>query len=204
MLVACGAPTPATAVGHADSAPEPVIPASGPVIVFLGDSLTAGFGLAAKDALPEQVAKIFKDDGIEVRIINAGVSGDTTANGLARFGWSVAAPDPDLVIVALGANDYLMGIDPEITKQNLSAIVQKAKESDIDCVLVDLQPRSAFDKGSREAVFAAIYPDRKIWTRILSIADDRCPRQARASSDRRAASDRARRENHRHKPGAIP
>lgn len=159
VLVACGAPTPATAVGHAESAPEPVIPESVPVIVFLGDSLTAGFGLAAKDALPEQVAKIFKDDGIEVRIINAGVSGDTTANGLARFGWSVAATDPDLVVVALGANDYLMGIDPEITKQNLSAIVRKAKESDIDCVLVDLQPRSALDEGSRDAVFAAIYPD---------------------------------------------
>jgi acyl-CoA thioesterase-1 len=139
--------------------PEPTLSDTGPVIVFLGDSLTAGFGLAADDALPEQVANIFRDDGIKARIINAGVSGDTTANGLARFDWSVASAEPDLVVVALGANDYLMGVDPEITKQNLSAIVQKANENDIDCILVDLQPRSVLDEGSRDAAFAAIYPD---------------------------------------------
>lgn len=162
IVAACGAPPPnasAEPTSLAESSKEPETPASGPVIVFLGDSLTAGFGLAAEDALPEQVANVFKDDGIQARVINAGVSGDTTANGLARFDWSVVAADADLVVVALGANDYLMGIDAGIAKQNLSAIIQKAKDNQIDCILVDLQPRSALDAGSRDAAFAAIYPD---------------------------------------------
>ena len=109
--------------------------------------------------MPEQVASIFQAEGIEARVVNAGVSGDTTANGLARFDWSVAAANADLVVVALGANDYLMGVDPELVKQNLSAIIQKAKDSQIECILVDLQPRSTLEEGSRDAAFAAIYPD---------------------------------------------
>lgn len=162
ILAACDAPPtdlPSKRASQSQNSTSPAIPASGPVVVFLGDSLTAGFGLAAEDALPEQVANIFKDEGIEARVVNAGVSGDTTANGLARFDWSVTAADADLVVVALGANDYLMGIDPEIVKQNLSAIIQKANDNQIECILVDLQPRSALEEGSRDADFAAIYPD---------------------------------------------
>jgi acyl-CoA thioesterase I len=162
IVTGCGAPPPnpeAEPTSQVQRSKEREIPASGPVIVFLGDSLTAGFGLAAEDALPEQVANIFKIDGIQARVINAGVSGDTTANGLARFDWSVVAADADMVVVALGANDYLMGIDAGITKQNLSAIIQKAQDNQIDCILVDLQPRSALDAGSRDAAFANIYPD---------------------------------------------
>ena len=162
ILVACGAPPtdlPAERAGRSQDSVPSAIPAPGPVVVFLGDSLTAGFGLAAEDALPEQVASIFQAEGIEARVVNAGVSGDTTANGLARFDWSVTAANADLVVVALGANDYLMGMDPEIVKQNLSAIIQKAKDSQIECILVDLQPRSTPEEGSRDAAFAAIYPD---------------------------------------------
>ena len=162
ILVACGAPPtdlPAERAGQSQDSIPPAIPAPGPVVVFLGDSLTAGFGLAAENALPEQVASIFQAEGIEARVVNAGVSGDTTANGLARFDWSVAAANADLVVVALGANDYLMGVDPELVKQNLSAIIQKAKDSQIECILVDLQPRSTLEEGSRDAAFAAIYPD---------------------------------------------
>tara|TARA_R110001606_G_scaffold138492_2_gene276675 strand:- start:22401 stop:23021 length:621 start_codon:yes stop_codon:yes gene_type:complete len=150
---------PAERASQSQEPTAPVIPAPGPIIVFLGDSLTAGFGLAAEDALPEQVASILKTESIEVRVVNAGVSGDTTANGLARFDWSVTAADADLVVVALGANDYLMGIDPERVKQNLSEIIQKAKDNNIECILVDLQPRSTLEEGSRDAAFAAIYPD---------------------------------------------
>ena len=162
ILVACSAPSPDVPAERASQSQEPtapVIPAPRPIIVFLGDSLTAGFGLAAEDALPEQVASILKTESIEVRVVNAGVSGDTTANGLARFDWSVTAADADLVVVALGANDYLMGIDPERVKQNLSEIIQKAKDNNIECILVDLQPRSTLEEGSRDAAFAAIYPD---------------------------------------------
>ena len=152
IVIACSSPqpdAPAKPTPEAQGSKASRVTVSGPVIVFLGDSLTAGFGLAADEALPEQVANVFKDDGIEARVINAGVSGDTTANGLARFDWSVLAANPDMVVVALGANDYLMGIDPEVAKQNLSAIIQKAKDKQIDCILVDLQPRSA----------GAIYPE---------------------------------------------
>lgn len=162
LLAACGVPAleaPSTSASQAERVPERTLSEPGPLIVFLGDSLTAGFGLAAEDALPEQVSGIFRDNGIPARIVNAGVSGDTTANGLARFGWSVASVDPDMVVIALGANDYLTGIAPEIAKQNLSAIIQRAKDSDIHCILVDLQPRSALVEGSRDAAFAAIYPD---------------------------------------------
>lgn len=162
ILVACGAPpadAPAERASQSQESMASAIPAQGPVVVFLGDSLTAGFGLPAEDALPEQVASILKSEGIEARVINAGVSGDTTANGLSRFDWSVTAADADLVVVALGANDYLMGIDPERVKQNLSAIIQKARDNNIECVLVDLQPRSAVEEGSRDAAFAAIYPE---------------------------------------------
>jgi acyl-CoA thioesterase I len=162
IVIACSSPqpdAPAKPTPEAQGSKASRVTVSGPVIVFLGDSLTAGFGLAADEALPEQVANVFKDDGIEARVINAGVSGDTTANGLARFDWSVLAANPDMVVVALGANDYLMGIDPEVAKQNLSAIIQKAKDKQIDCILVDLQPRSAVEEGSRDAAFAAIYPE---------------------------------------------
>ncbi|WP_162174875.1 arylesterase [Hyphomonas oceanitis] len=162
ILAACGAPpanVPAERANQSQESTPPAIPASGPVVVFLGDSLTAGFGLAAEEALPEQVANVLKAEGIEARVVNAGVSGDTTANGLARFDWSVTAANADMVVIALGANDYLMGITPELAKQNLSAIIQKAKDNNIDCILVDLQPRSAMEEGGRDAAFASIYPD---------------------------------------------
>ncbi|KCZ93183.1 multifunctional acyl-CoA thioesterase I [Hyphomonas johnsonii MHS-2] len=159
LLASCD---PGPSPEHASqTVPAPVAeaPTDGPVVVFLGDSLVAGFGLAADEALPEQIAAIFKADGVKAKVVNAGVSGDTTANGLARFDWSVANADADVVVVALGANDYLMGIDPEITRRNLTAIVQKAVDDGIACVLVGLQPRSAVEDGSRDAAFAAIYPD---------------------------------------------
>ena len=83
-----------------------------PVIVFLGDSLTAGFGLGPEFALPEQINERLEAAGQDVRVINAGVSGDTTSGGLARYDFSVASANPDLVFVALGANDYLGGGSP--------------------------------------------------------------------------------------------
>ena len=87
--------------------------AKAPVVVFLGDSLTAGFNLSPEDALPEQVSRRLNEAGQAVNVINAGVSGDTSANGLSRYDWSVKSVNPNFLIVALGANDYLQNVPPE-------------------------------------------------------------------------------------------
>lgn len=128
-------------------------------MVFLGDSLTAGYGLDIGDALPAQIEAIWKAQGLDVAVVNAGVSGDTTANGLARFDWSVTAAEPDLVVIALGANDFLMGVPADAARANLAAILDRARAAGIPAVLVGLAPRGDIQPGSREADYAAIYPD---------------------------------------------
>ena len=92
------------------------------VIAVLGDSLTAGFGLSPEDAFPAQLETRLRRDGLDVRAVNAGVSGDTSAGGRARLDW-VLADTPDLVIVELGANDALRGLAPAETEANLDAAV---------------------------------------------------------------------------------
>jgi acyl-CoA thioesterase-1 len=93
-------------------------------IVALGDSLTAGFGLDAGQSFPEQLEAALKTRGHDVTVANAGVSGDTASAGLARLEWSVPA-EADIVIVELGSNDALRGIDPAITRKALSDILAK-------------------------------------------------------------------------------
>lgn len=95
-------------------------------IVVLGDSLSAGYGLAPNEAFPSQLEAALVDRGHAVTIVNAGVSGDTASGGLARLEWSVP-PDADAVIVELGANDALRGIDPEVTRKALDEIVVRLK-----------------------------------------------------------------------------
>ena len=95
-------------------------------IAMLGDSLTAGFGLSPQEALPVKLQAALKAAGRDVTIANHGVSGDTTAGGLARLDWMMA-DKPKLVLVALGANDALRGIDPAETARNLDAIIAKLK-----------------------------------------------------------------------------
>src|SRR6202008_3081582 len=95
-------------------------------IAMLGDSLTAGFGLPPSEALPVKLQAALKATGRDVVIANHGVSGDTTAGGLARLDWMMA-DKPKLVLVALGANDALRGTDPAETERNLDAIITKLK-----------------------------------------------------------------------------
>lgn len=95
-----------------------------PVIVAFGDSLSAGYGLDAADSFPVRLEAALRDGGVAALVINSGVSGDTTAGGRARLDWSL--PDKvDLVILELGANDGLRGIDPAETEANLDAILQR-------------------------------------------------------------------------------
>ncbi|MDA8708097.1 arylesterase [Hellea sp.] len=128
-------------------------------IVFLGDSLTAGFGLSRKDALPQQVAAQLQDSYPNLTIINSGRSGDTTAGGFARYEKSVAAHNPDILILALGANDYIYGRDAKSAKANLTAIIDKAQNDGIQVALAGLVPQSMAKLQTREGRFAAIYPD---------------------------------------------
>lgn len=161
LVSACGAPAAPLPVPAEPQASAPAIEAAraATVVVFLGDSLTAGYGLEPQDALPQQVEAVWKAKGLDVSVINAGVSGDTTANGLARFDWSVAEAEPDLVVIALGANDYLMGVPPDLARSNLAAILARAKAAGIPAILVGLEPRGDVAPGSREAAYGAIYPD---------------------------------------------
>ncbi len=120
---------------------------------MLGDSLTAGYGLAESEAFPAQLEAALVEQGHSVRIINAGISGDTSAGGAARLEWSLV-DNPDLVIVALGANDALRGLSPDQTRSNLAAIITRLQERHINLLLAGmLAPRnmgevyySSFDK----------------------------------------------------------
>ncbi len=123
----------------------------------LGDSLTAGLGLSAADAFPAKLEKALKAKGLAVEVVNAGVSGDTTAGGLARLDWSVPA-GTDAVIVELGANDMLRGGDPERTRQALDAIMRRLTERQIPVLLAGM--RAAPNLGGDYArAFEPIYPD---------------------------------------------
>ncbi len=115
----------------ATSAAEPVR------ILGLGDSLMAGYGLPEEEAFPVRLENALKDAGLDVEITNAGVSGDTTAGGRARLEWSLAAK-PDAVIVELGGNDGLRGIDPEETRRNLVAILDRLKELGLPTLLAGM------------------------------------------------------------------
>ena len=132
-------------------------PAGGTLrILVLGDSLTAGYGLAPAETFPAQLEKALLDAGYDVAVINAGVSGDTTAGGLARLDWSLA-DEPHLVIVELGGNDALRGLPPEQTRQNLEAIITRLKERGIVVLLTGMRaPRNlGFDYYSK---FDNLYP----------------------------------------------
>jgi acyl-CoA thioesterase-1 len=139
------------AAGMAAAAERPI------KIVALGDSLTAGYQIAANAAFPAQLEKALKAKGRNVQIANAGVSGDTATSGLARLDWSV--PDgTDAVIVELGANDMLRGIDPKITRAALDQIVARLKQRGIAVLLCGM--RAAPNYGAEyEKAFNAIYPE---------------------------------------------
>lgn len=126
-------------------------------IVAYGDSLTAGYQLKADEAFPEQLAAALKAKGHDVRVTNAGVSGDTTAAGLARFDWAVP-DDTDAVILELGANDALRGIDANVAHQNLDAILTKLGARNIEVLIAGIPPPKNWGKDY-EARFGAIYTE---------------------------------------------
>ncbi len=126
-------------------------------IVALGDSLTAGLGLARQDAFPAKLEQALKAKGIAVTIENAGVSGDITSGGLARLDWSV--PDgTDAVIVELGANDALRGLDPKVARAALEQIVTRLKARGMQVLLAGMLAPRNYGPDYAKA-FDPIYPD---------------------------------------------
>jgi len=125
-------------------------------IVALGDSLTAGYGLLEQDGFVPRLQAALAAKGVAAEVANAGVSGDTTADGLARLDWSVP-PDTDAVILELGANDMLRGIRPEVARDNLDAILRRLTGRHIAVLLCGM--RAAPNLGADyAAAFDGIYP----------------------------------------------
>lgn len=127
------------------------------VIAALGDSLTQGYGLPAAQGFVPQLQSWLTGKGAQVRLINAGVSGDTTAGGLARVDWTLT-PDVDAMIVALGGNDLLRGLDPVQARRNIEGILQAAQAADVAVLLVGMQAPGNYGPAYKES-FDALYPE---------------------------------------------
>ena len=171
-------------------------------LLAFGDSLTSGWGLQADDAFPARLERALHEAGRkDVRVIAAGVAGDTSAGGRARLGWSLA-DRPHAAIVELGANDGLRGIDPAVTRDNLDAILTELKRRGIPVLLAGMYapPNLGREYG---AAFNAIYPGLagKHGVRLYPFFPRRRRRRAGSQPARRAPSQCRRRGRYR---GADP
>ena len=162
-LAACGGEAPPVAhraVAVSNPAPAPAIPAPTPVpatplVVFLGDSLTAGLGLDENQAYPALLGRQLQEEGKPIRVVNAGVSGDTTAGGLSRIGW-ILGQHPDLVVVGLGANDGLRGQPVAEVESNLRQIIRRSQAAGARVLLLGM--RLPPNYGPYAEQFTALYP----------------------------------------------
>lgn len=127
------------------------------VIAALGDSLTQGYGLPEQDGFVPQLQRWLLDQGADIRLINAGVSGDTTAGGAARVDWTLT-PEVDGMIIALGGNDLLRGIDPDVSRTNLDAILSAANGAGVEVLLIGMQAPGNYGADYKQR-FDAIYPE---------------------------------------------
>lgn len=108
------------------------------IIVAVGDSLTAGYGVAEEESYPDLLGKKLKSDGYNCRVVNSGVSAETSSGLLSRVGW-VLGLNPDIVILETGANDGLRGIDPEMVEKNIRDILFRLKEAEVITVLAGMK-----------------------------------------------------------------
>jgi acyl-CoA thioesterase-1 len=127
-----------------------------PRIVAFGDSLTAGLGVGQAESYPVQLQKRLEDLGYRYRVVNAGVSGETTAGGVRRVAW-VLKSQPTIVILELGANDGLRGLNPEQTQANLERIIQQFQQAGVTVVLAGMKLPPNYGVEYTKA-FEAIYP----------------------------------------------
>ena len=142
-------------VAHAGESP------AGRTLVFFGDSLTAGFGLAdpAAEAYPALIQARIRDAGLPWRVVNAGLSGETTAGGLRRIDWTLRTP-PDLFVLALGANDGLRGISPALMRSNLEEIIGRVRRRQPAARIVLAGMQMPPELGPEHAAaFARVFPE---------------------------------------------
>jgi acyl-CoA thioesterase-1 len=146
---------PAAAEAASEHRPNPVV--TRPRVVFLGDSLTAGLGLSPDEAYPSLLQQRLDKEGFKYEVINAGVSGDTSAGGLARLDWALEG-DVRVLIVALGGNDGLRGLPAEELKGNLSKIIEHAQKRHIRVILAGMEAPPNFGQ-SYIVSFHQVYPE---------------------------------------------
>jgi acyl-CoA thioesterase-1 len=162
---ACSAPgatdAPVPAAAPAAPATEPPTPPAAkpakPEVIFLGDSLTAGLGLAEDLSFPSLIQQRIDGAGLGFAVVNAGVSGDTSAGGLRRLEWALQG-QPRVLVVALGGNDGLRGLAPEDLKRNLAAIIERSQQAGLAVILAGMEapPNNGPDYTAR---FRGVYPD---------------------------------------------
>ena len=160
-LAGCGSPVPQPEPAPSEQVAAEPAPVSGPErrILAFGNSLFAGYNLEDGESYPARLEAALRERGIDARIANAGVSGDTTAAGLQRLAFTLDAQEraPDLVILELGGNDLLRGLSPDETEANLSAMLDILAERDIPVLLMGM--RSPPNYGPEfQAEFDALYP----------------------------------------------
>ncbi len=162
LLVGCCLPL---ACGGSDDPPaaqrEPrataavAIPADAPLVVFLGDSISAGLHLSKDEAFPALLQARLAEDGLPFRLVNAGVSGDTTAGGLRRLEW-LLSQEPELVVVELGGNDGLRGIPLEEIESNLDAILRRLRERGLAVLVLGMRIPTNYGVDYEQG-FAALF-----------------------------------------------
>jgi acyl-CoA thioesterase-1 len=130
---------------------------SRPRLLVLGDSLTAGFGLPSESAFPARLQDWLKRSGLDVNVINAGVSGDTSAGGLARLDWALGTSPPEFALVELGANDGLRGLPPASLEANLDKILTRLKGRGVKVLLAGMYAPRNFGR-EYAAEFDAVFP----------------------------------------------
>lgn len=157
IIVACSPQAPAQGT---QSASAPAAVADGPLVVVFGDSLFAGYGLEPSQGFAPALERALRRGGRPVTVVNAGVSGDTTAAGLARLGFTLDGlpRKPDLVIVGLGANDMLRGLSPAQTRANLGAILDELDRRKVRAALTTMLAAPNLGEDYAQA-FNPIYPD---------------------------------------------
>jgi len=147
------------------TATAPSSASAGPLVVCLGDSLTEGYGIDPAKAYPVQLQKLLQDRGwTDVEIVNAGISGSTSASGRARLQWQLLRR-PDVVIVALGANDGLRGVELAATQANLSEVIELAKNNGLAVLLagMKLPPNYGSDYTTRfEKMFIELAEEHEV------------------------------------------
>ena len=156
FLSACNKSEPPPALSGVEGAPAPVAPETRDVVVFLGDSLTAGYGVAQEEAFPALLGERWRAEGRARRSRNAGVSGATSAGVLENLSWSLA-PEVAVAVVAVGGNDGLRGLSVAALEKNLDAIVTKAQAAGVTVVVAGMRmPPNYGPEYTTD--FAAVYP----------------------------------------------